>query len=118
MVFAALTALAHAGTIPDEDAGAADVAASSGAMISVFDTFGVVSNLGWWGLDLAMETAGYGERYGQASLPSDLVSCCSWCAPSCVVKFKPAICLLQWGAGFYHNTGTILRPAKTPYSST
>lgn len=65
VVFAAMAALAHAETTTeDEGAGRGAVAApaaSSGATISLFDTLGVVSNLGWWGVDKAMETAGYGE---------------------------------------------------------
>ena len=90
LVFAAIVALAHAGTTTDEDAGAVAVSASSGATMSVFDTLGVLGNIGWWSLDQIMETAGYGERHGLASTAIHLsrLACCTWCAPSCVVKSK------------------------------
>ena len=64
VVFAALVVLTHAETTTkDEGEGGAVAASRSGAIISVFDAFGVVGHLGWWGVDKAMETAGYGELY-------------------------------------------------------
>ncbi|CAM9450958.1 unnamed protein product, partial [Laminaria digitata] len=60
--FAAMAALVHAHTASID--GGAEVtpaaASTSGAMISVADAFGVMSRLSWWGIDLAMEAAGYG----------------------------------------------------------
>lgn len=59
--FAAVAALVQAQTMLDEGGGVPAAASTSGAMISVADAFGVLSRLSWWGIDLAMETAGYGE---------------------------------------------------------
>lgn len=60
--FAATTVLVQAQAMLDEGAGVIPAPAStSGATISVVDAFGVLSRLSWWGIDLAMETVGYGE---------------------------------------------------------
>ena len=59
---AAIAALVQAQTKMDEGAGLIPAAAStSAATISVADAFGVMGRLSWWGIELAMETAGYGE---------------------------------------------------------
>lgn len=88
VVFAALAVLAHAETTTEEEgAGRAVAASSSGATISVFDTLGVVGNLGWWGLDMAMETAGYGERYcGRASHSSGVLQSVCASRPRCKIQ--------------------------------
>lgn len=60
--FAAMAVLVQAQAMPGEGAGVIPADAStSGATISVADAFGILSRLSWWGIDLAMETAGYGE---------------------------------------------------------
>lgn len=37
-------------------------AGTSAATISVVDAFRVVQGLTWWGVDMALETMGYGEK--------------------------------------------------------
>lgn len=39
--------------------------ATSAATISVLDAVRVMGSLTWWGVDLAMETAGYGEGFSR-----------------------------------------------------
>ena len=39
-----------------------NAATTSGATISILDAVRVMGSITWWGVDLAMETAGYGER--------------------------------------------------------
>lgn len=51
----------------DEDA-ARPPAATSSATISVLDAARVISRFTWWGVDLAMESAGYGKRLRLAVL--------------------------------------------------
>ena len=110
VVFVALAVLAHAETITeDEGAGGAVAALSSGATISIFDTLGVVSNFGWWGYDMAMETAGYGEQfYGRASLSSGVLQ--SVCFNRLRSKFQTGCggryIEFLWVLLRHHNTGT------------
>ncbi|CAM9495410.1 unnamed protein product [Scytosiphon promiscuus] len=47
-------------TRQDEDSSAVHGAASSSATISMMDAVRVMGRLTWWGVDIAMETAGYG----------------------------------------------------------
>ena len=45
-----------------EEAAIEQTAATSGATISILDAVKVMGSITWWGVDLAMETAGYGRR--------------------------------------------------------
>lgn len=47
-------------TETDPGDGASPMTATSAATISVLDAFRVVKSFTWWGVDLTMETAGYG----------------------------------------------------------
>lgn len=45
-----------------EEAAIEQAAATSGATISILDAVKVMGSITWWGVDMAMETAGYGKR--------------------------------------------------------
>lgn len=57
--FGAMCAVVHAQSAAMDES--PYPASTSGATISVTDALGVVSRLSWWGIDLALETAGYGK---------------------------------------------------------
>lgn len=61
LCYAAMAVLGHSQTTADQGDDAVVQPATSAATISVLDAFRVVINFTGWGLDLAMETAGYGE---------------------------------------------------------
>lgn len=42
--------------------------ATSAATISVLDAVRVMGSLTWWGVDLAMETAGYGKCFSRVAM--------------------------------------------------
>lgn len=57
--FAAIAAFVPAQSAATDEG--AYAASTSGATISVADALGVVGRLSWWGIDLALESVGYGE---------------------------------------------------------
>lgn len=63
MLFA-LTAVVGEAQTEIEEAPREQTAATSGATISVLDAVKVMGSITWWGVDMAMETAGYGKKGG------------------------------------------------------
>lgn len=56
-----LTTMLGTAQIEIEEAAIEQTAATSGATISVLDAVKVMGSITWWGVDMAMETAGYGK---------------------------------------------------------
>lgn len=64
LLCALIALLAQAQIDPNEGDALEPTTSTSAATISVLDAFRVMGSITWWGVDLAMETAGYGERGG------------------------------------------------------
>lgn len=62
MLCALMAPLGQAQIDPNDRDALEPTTATSAATISVLDAFRVMSSMTSWGVDLAMETIGYGER--------------------------------------------------------